>query len=429
MFCYESLQSENRSWPALRPVSGPRWGPLLLVLALGLGPGACGDDSDDQAGDSSLNGTTKILAGPYLQAPGQGTITVMWYTDLRSGTTLEYGPTADYGHKATGRVYRQEPDSDDPLITGDPLSGWIHEVRLENLEPGSRVHYRVLSAPEPTADASFLVQDDQEPFSFVLFGDTRTDEDIHALVIRTMVRTVPDALFAVHSGDLVTTGNEELQWVDFFAIEEPLVSRVPLLAAFGNHELTLGRTKFQALFEAPPSSSSGSDLHYSYDVGPLHVAVGDVYEDEWDPNRAWLEEDLRSSQAPLKMVVVHPPLYTFSNHHPDLDLRAWLVPLCQETGVQVVVSGHNHGYEHFFGQGIHFLVTAGGGAPLYDVNSHPEYDSTGADRILGLSAYHFIRGNVHDNVIRLEALSVPDATSMDCFEVDSAKPGENLGCN
>ncbi len=409
-----------------------RWGRLvatLLVLAMSWTTAACSDDSEDQAGDPALDGRTTILAGPYLQAPGQGTVTVMWYTDLRSGSRVEFGPTDAYGSKAQGRTFQQEPDNPDELISGNPLSGWMHEVRLTGLQPGQTIHYRVLSAPQPTQDASFLVQNDSAPFSFLVFGDTRTDNDTHAQVIATMVREVPASLFAVNSGDLVTMGDSENQWLDFFRIEAPLISHTPLLAVFGNHELTLGRTKFQAFFKAPPSSSSDSDLHYSYDVGSLHLAVADVYEDQWDPNRAWLEEDLRASRAVLKVVVIHPPLYTFSNHPPDLDLRSWLVPLCQETGVQVVFSGHNHGYEHFFGQGIHFVITAGGGAPLYDVDAHPEYDSTGAQRIVGLSAYHFVRGDVSGDTMRLEALSVPDATRIDCFQVDPAQPGENLTCD
>jgi hypothetical protein len=37
--------------------------------------------------------------------------------------------------------------------------------------------------------------------------------------------------------------------------------------------------------------------------------------------------------------------------------------------------------------------------------------------------------HVSGSLLRLEAFSVPDATSLDCFVVDADQPGVDLGCD
>ena len=35
------------------------------------------------------------------------------------------------------------------------------------------------------------------------------------------------------------------------------------------------------------------------------------------------------------------------------------------------LSGHDHNYQHYLKNGVHYIVSGGGGAPLYDVNRPP----------------------------------------------------------
>jgi acid phosphatase type 7 len=34
--------------------------------------------------------------------------------------------------------------------------------------------------------------------------------------------------------------------------------------------------------------------------------------------------------------------------------------------------GHDHNYQHYLKDGVHYFITGGGGAPLYDVDTPPE---------------------------------------------------------
>mgnify|MGYP002065297736 CR=1 FL=1 len=74
-----------------------------------------------------------------------------------------------------------------------------------------------------------------------------------------------------------------------------------------NHDFLLGRTSFEAYFNAPPTSTSGSDRYYSADIGNVHVTVVDVHTLEMEPHEEWVESDLAASNAPFKVVAIHPP--------------------------------------------------------------------------------------------------------------------------
>src|SRR4030081_1568688 len=48
-----------------------------------------------------------------------------------------------------------------------------------------------------------------------------------------------------------------------------------------------------------------------------------------------------------------------------------LVPMFEKYHVTAGFFGHDHNYQHYLKNGIHYVITGGGGAPLYDVNKPP----------------------------------------------------------
>jgi hypothetical protein len=48
-----------------------------------------------------------------------------------------------------------------------------------------------------------------------------------------------------------------------------------------------------------------------------------------------------------------------------------LEPMFEERGVTAAFFGHDHNYQHYLKNGIHYFVSGGGGAPLYDVDVPP----------------------------------------------------------
>jgi predicted phosphodiesterase len=87
---------------------------------------------------------------------------------------------------------------------------------------------------------------------------------------------------------------------------------------------------------------------------------------------AWLEDALASSDATWKIAVFHHPPYTCGGHEGNRDVVARWVPLFEQYGVRLVLSGHDHNYQRFAAQnGVTYAVHGGGGAGLYPLRRCP----------------------------------------------------------
>jgi len=60
-------------------------------------------------------------------------------------------------------------------------------------------------------------------------------------------------------------------------------------------------------------------------------------------------------------------MFNIGGHGEDeRGLKPILVPLFEKYGVGAVFSGHDHNYQRVLYNGIEYVVTGGGGSPLYD---------------------------------------------------------------
>jgi len=89
--------------------------------------------------------------------------------------------------------------------------------------------------------------------------------------------------------------------------------------------------------------------------------------DEGAEQLAWFETALAAATEPFRIVIMHHPAYTIGEYQPgDLTVRQRVGPLLTKHRVTAVFSGHDHGYYRTLRDGVPYIVTAGGGAPLYD---------------------------------------------------------------
>ena len=61
--------------------------------------------------------------------------------------------------------------------------------------------------------------------------------------------------------------------------------------------------------------------------------------------------------------------------------------------------GHDHNYQHYLKNGVHYFITGGGGAPLYDVDTPPAGITLKVE-----STEHFVVVKVDGKTARVEAL-------------------------
>ena len=296
-----------------------------------------------------------LIRGPYLQSVTANSVTVVWETDLPGRGEVAYGEMGT----ATSRV-------------SDPEVGQRHAVTLVGLTPYTVYHYRVESGGAPLSeDFAFrtAAAPNQGGFTFVAFGDTRTQHQMHQAVVARILKLAPD--FVLHTGDLVEHGSAPHEWETFFEIERELLARAPLFPALGNHDGN--DPHFFDLFYLP-----GNERWYAFDYGSARFIClqvdGIARFDPWSEQYTWLEETLAANTQPWLFIAFHiPPYSSLREDAVEIAVREALTPLFERYGVDIVFNGHHHEYQRSLVHGVTYIVTGGGGAPIYEVTQADDH--------------------------------------------------------
>jgi len=76
-----------------------------------------------------------------------------------------------------------------------------------------------------------------------------------------------------------------------------------------------------------------------------------------------------------------------------------LIPMFEKYKLTAGFFGHDHNYQHYLKNGVHYFITGGGGAPLYDVDKPP----AGITKMVE-STEHFVVVKVDGKKAHVEAL-------------------------
>jgi predicted phosphodiesterase len=132
--------------------------------------------------------------------------------------------------------------------------------------------------------------------------------------------------------------------------------------------------------------------------------IGDVLLVGLDSNQvdnpdqlAWLEATLAGSNAPWKIVAVHHPPYSAGYQGSAKDVRNTFSPVFERTGVQLVLSGHEHDYQRTEEiNGVTYLVSgAGAGTRRTGDRSYTAYSA---------STMNFVDLNIYADHILIRAV-------------------------
>jgi hypothetical protein len=308
-------------------------------------------------------------------------------------------------------------------------------------------------------------------FSFIAYGDTRGRRDgtevqyEHSLIVDAMLRVIaqrangPSPIkFVLQSGDAVVNGRDPRQWNKSFT---GLINRLttegglPYFLAPGNHDVTgaaelenPGRKEglanyLRAVAQLIPPDGATRRLAgyptYAFGYGNTFVLAFDSNIAADSTQFAWARAQLEGLDRKRYVNIVaffHHPAFSSGPHggaiieRPTVAVRDRWMPLFRKHGVQLLVTGHEHLYEHWVeryrdAQGtrrrMDQLVTGGGGAPLYPYRGEPDLrpyiTASGADSArvehlvrpgmdAGDNPYHFVVVNVDGGRMWLEVLSV-----------------------
>jgi len=335
----------------------------------------------------------KVVGGPYAVNVGPRSATVAWVvqtSEARLGT---------------------EPGK---LTKAAPVLR-VQKVAFSGLEAGKTYHYDSFGKGEGTGYFK-TPPSGAVPFQFLVYGDTRSRHDVHARVIQAILKAgEPD--FVIHTGDLVADGSDSAQWPVFFSIERELLRKTAFFPCLGNHDRN--SPQYYEFFDVQLP-------YYSFDWANAHIVVlnsdlGNVARSResrdayWIEELRWLEEDLaKSRKAGFAFVVLHhPPFSAVKRRQGDDKEVSRVVPVMEKFKINAVFSGHDHNYQHHLKGGVHYVVTGGGGAPLYPVDA----PLAGITRKLE-STEHYVGIQVNGKTAKIQAFAL-DGRVIDTIELAS----------
>ena len=332
---------------------------------------------------------------------------------LALGLLLAIAPyVTDVG--ATSAEIRWEGDGE--LVVG---SATIPSIEHDGM------HIAELSGLAPDREYGYRVGDEKQsfrtlpaagsPVRFAVIGDTRTGNDIHAQLSAQIAREAPD--FVVNTGDLADDGRVAADWQAFFAAAHPLLSISALLPVVGNHDE-------RGLFNAGDWARYFPHREYAVTAGDVRLIFVDstVPFESGTEQHAWIAAALDDAKAArargeIDWIVAahHYPVYSSGHHGGDPDVRRELLPMYCAAGVDLVLTGHDHIYDRLAdGSGITFVVTGGGGAPLYPIHRVPQ-------SVVAQSVHHWMRFTADHTHLTGEAVDL-SGNVIDRFEIEPDHP-------
>jgi len=308
--------------------------------------------------DSRLTGAR----GPYLQNVTPSAITVRWQTLQPEIGEVDYGTT---GGDLTQRVREKEATR-------------IHQLRIKGLSAATRYFYRIghdgkveqggddywfYTAPQPGAVA---------PYRFWVQGDPGYYNDGAKAVRAAMeqwVATHPRAgrppfdLWLTTGDNGYRSGRNSDYQNGLFNAYPTLLRDIPYVPVYGNHDAR--RWTFYRLFTFPEQGegggvASGSPHYFSFDYGNVHFIVLDSQSTSLSRDGAmhqWLQRDLAATHQTWRVVLFHHPPYSRATHNSDrlidslgrlVRMRENFLPLLEQYGVDLVLTGHSHIYERSY---------------------------------------------------------------------------------
>lgn len=407
---------------------------LLLISTLGL---RCARNTERAALDAPITPPGTVEREPYLATVTDSTAVLRWWTYQPAQPGVRFWSA---GGDTTELVLEER--------------GQRHSFEMLGLVPATEYTYQIQINDTLWSDATsfrtFPPPGSKDPFTFLVLGDSGT-RSAGQLALAEQLNEEQAALM-IHTGDVAYMDGTEQEFTNnHFGVYAPLLKRVPVFPAPGDHDLRpAGGAPYVDAFTPPEGRNSGTPLYYSFTYGNVrfisldsksseeHTAEFGYLGDPASEQYQWLLRQLSEARAEpgvdWTVVYFHHPPYSaatgFAGHGSDLALRRAISPLMDGYRVPIVFNGHDHDYQRMRplrgnaiaeeGEGTVYYVSGGGGG-------RTTFRGTGTDWFTAASQqiYHYLRAHVDQYTMRIEAVNV-DGQVFDTYEVsipeDQRKP-------
>lgn len=300
-----------------------------------------------------------ITRGTYLQNGSHTNITLQWRTDVATDGVARYGTTL----------------ANLEWVLGDATGRTNHALTLTALRPDTTYLYSVGTSTTtlagPDANHFFVtapLPGTSKPTRIWVLGDSGTG-DTNAVRVRDAYETNSARhtdLWLMLGDNAYPDGTDADYQAALFRIFTNMLPKSVLWPTLGNHD-TDGLTAFWYnhpyfdIFTLPQHGEaggipSGTEHFFSFDYGNIHFICLDSMTADRSTNGpmyAWLTNDLARVTADWLIAYWHHPPYSKGSHNsdvepPSVEMRRVFLPLLEQAGVDLVLTGHSHSYERSF---------------------------------------------------------------------------------
>lgn len=231
-----------------------------------------------------------------------------------------------------------------------------------------------------------------------IYSDTRSQNPPHRAIVKRIIDINPHTVF--HIGDMVNDGDKEKDWEKFFGITKEMRKNTNFYPALGGHDKH-AQIYFDN-FDLP-----NNERWYSVKINEINFII---LESNYDLNPEseqykWLKSELEKNKNKHKFTIIlyHETLFSTGKHPEDRHgNKKYLIPLFEENNVDIVFTSENHGYERSKVNNIYYIVTAGGGAPLYDKARESLHSQVFAKK------FNFVTLDIKDNKLEIKVWDLGD---------------------
>lgn len=302
-----------------------------------------------------------LVRGPYLQSGTPTSVVVRWRTESSSTSRVHYG-TAPSRLTSTAMVPTETTEHGVELTGLLPDTSYFYEIGDSEgrIDTGSDEAHLFVTAPEVGTHKATRVW---------VLGDSGTADD-NARSVRDAyysftddVRTDCWLMLGDNAYNLGT--DDEYQKAVFDMYTNTLRTSV-LWPTLGNHDMITADSATESgpyydIFDLPAHGEaggvpSGTEAYYSFDHSNIHFVCLDSSDSDQSasgPMLTWLKEDLASTDQDWIIAFWHHPPYSKCSHDSDWEFRSIqsrenALPILEDRGVDLVLTGHSHSYERSF---------------------------------------------------------------------------------
>ena len=330
-----------------------------------------------------------IIVPPYIQPGNVSGLNkeekvIIWQTDSVAGT---YSVEGDLDSDATSKPVVAKITS--VKLNLKNKTTYLYRATLEGLKFDETYTYKVKVGNRPISIGNFATRTKTDKTRFAVFGDCGIGSPHQAKIAYRVHQQKPQ--FALVTGDMVYSfGREEEYRARFFPYYlaaypspsrgAPLMNSIPFYMMLGNHDIyssnldkysdglayfyyndlplnapvpastvkAEGNSRLVNSFTKNTAPRYPKMSNFSFDYGNVHITCleSNHYVNPLDPTlMEWFVNDIKSSNADWKIVAYHHPAFSSSPTHYDYQVMRLLAPLCEELGVDLVLSGHVHNYQ------------------------------------------------------------------------------------